>query len=229
MLKDGKISCILTSYNRPVWLDQAIQSVVDQTYDNWELLIMDDNSSDPQVDKTLDVYSTHKKIRIFKSHVHSLERMDVCRYAYLINEGFRAASGKYITYLTDDDYYLPKRFEIMTSKLESDYFIHIVYGWQQLQYGDDPPHSERVYTRVLDDAYDIVDHNSVMHDTELFREVGGWNISSEYWRGADGIFWRKLTNAGYKFYPVNKFTDVHRFHVGSVRHKLLEQGLTDLN
>lgn len=223
-----KVSCILTSYNQPIWLKQAITSVLTQTYQDFELYVLDDNSSDPEVKAVLDEFKFHPKVNVWVSDVRPENRMSVCRYAHLINEVLPYVNGEYVTYLTDDDYYFPKRFEVMVEKLQEP-GVSVVYGWQTLQYGDDVPHRYRVCKEVLVDAYDIVDHNSVMHTKQAGIDVGGWDENPIYWRGADGIFWRRLTAAGYKFYPVNQYTEAHRFHTESVRHKLLEQGLTDLN
>lgn len=226
-----KISCILTSYNQPKWLEQAVLSVLDQTYQDFELLLMDDNSPDSNVQKTLAKYDSHPKVQVFVSDVTPQERMLSCRYSHQINTALYYSQGQYITYLTDDDYYLPSRFELMVETMKNPN-IHVVFGHQLLQVADDEPYGlRRTPTEEIHDAYDIIDHNSVMHCRHIYEEVGDWTENPIHWRGADGQYWRKITGAGYSFHPMNPqaITEVHRFHSGSVRHKLLEQGITDLN
>jgi spore maturation protein CgeD len=228
-----KVSCILTSYNQPKWLDQAIRSVLGQTYQDFELFVMDDNSSDKRVLHILKKYLSHPKVYIYRSQVSPEDRMLTCRYSLLINNALRLSSGDYITYLTDDDWYYPYRFSMMVDKLESDQDIHVVFGYQELTVGDDKPHGIRPSpTSQINDAYDIIDHNSVMHCRHIYDEIGDWTESPIHWRGADGQYWTKITDAGYLFWPVSSEvipTEFHRFHSGSVRYKLLQKGMTDLN
>jgi len=226
----AKVSVILTSYNQPQWLNQAIQSVRDQSHEDWELWIMDDNSSNLDVKKIIDRHHYEdSRVNCYISNVQPQDRMLTARYATLINLAAAETTGDYLTFLTDDDFYLPTRLADMLSVFESTENIHAVYGWQNMQYGDDEPYDVRQPQGILDDGYDVLDHNSVMVDRESFFAVGGWDDNPIYWRGADGIFWRRLSSIGVKFHPCNSITDTHRFHTESVRHKLLEQGLEDLN
>lgn len=229
----SKVTCILTSYNQPIWLDQAIQSVLNQTYQDFELFLMDDNSSDIRVLHVLKKYLSHPKVYVYRSQVSPEDRMLTCRYSVLINHALRLSSGDYITYLTDDDWYYPYRFQLMIDKFESDRNAHVVFGYQELTVGDERPYGMRQSpTQPIDDAYDIIDHNSVMHCRHVYEDVGDWTEDKIHWRGADGQYWRKITNAGYLFWPVSSVnvpTEIHRFHSDSVRHKLLEKGITDLN
>jgi len=193
---------------------------------------MDDNSSESSTLRTLKTFLGHPKVYIYQSQVKPEERMQKCRYAHLINCALDLSQGDYITYLTDDDYFLPHRFEMMVQMLERPY-VDVVCGYQYLQYGDDAPYTVRPYPdgMYIDDPYDVVDHNSVMHTREVFKDVGYWTENPIHWRGADGQYWRKIRDAGYKFWKLdaNTPTEVHRFHTASVRNKLLDQGLTDLN
>src|SRR5687768_15604015 len=112
-----KVSVILTVYNKPQWLKQCIDSVFGQTYQDWELIIMEDNSPDPRVKDILERdYAWHEKVQVHYSNVSEEDRYKTARYATLINEAVREhATGKYITYLVDDDYYFPWRLETMVS------------------------------------------------------------------------------------------------------------------
>ena len=95
--KQPLFSIIIPTYNRAHLLSIAIQSVLDQTFDDWELIVVDDGSTDDT-----------KKV------VEKFEREGV-RYVYQENKelsaarntGIRAAFGSYICFLDDDDYYLP--------------------------------------------------------------------------------------------------------------------------
>lgn len=126
------------------------------------------------------------------------------------------ARGEYITYLCDDDYYLPERLGRMVAGIAGH---EVVYGSQRLEY-DGREIGVRPASEVLSDAFCRVDHSSVMHSRKVALEVGGWDEAREHWRWADGIFWRKLNLAGYKFYPIPEVLDVHRYHETSVTSRI---------
>ncbi len=213
------VSVLLTTYNRPQMLAEAVESVLAQTYTDWELLILDDNSEDPEQYRVLSRYWNEPKIRIYKDNVQPAERRDLVRYAVLANIGLRLAEGYFITYLCDDDLYLPHRLAAMTARLARG-DCQVVYGSQSLHYegdGADTPERGRLVQPedILEDAWWKVDHSSVMHTAEAAQAAGGWNEDPQYWKHADSVFWRRLNAAGYRFYPVCEYTDVRRFHSGS--------------
>lgn len=215
-----RVSVILTTLNRPEWLEFAIQSVLIQTYQDFELLILDDNSSDPGQLAVLERYIHNPRCVVARSRVTEADRSKRVRYAVLANVGLKMARGEYVTYLCDDDYYLPQRLEKMVARLDRGDECRAVYGSQSLMRDGEISGTRRAHI-ILADAYCIVDHSSVMHATEIGREVGGWDEDPKWWGVADGIFWRRLNRAGYRFYPIADILDVHRFHDGSVQSRLM--------
>lgn len=218
----SRVSVILTSYNRPEWLRNAIDSVFAQTYEDWELFILDDNSSDPKVFEVISEYLNDLRVHYFNSGVEESRRKETCRYATLINFGLYLSTGKYVTYLTDDDHYLPHRFERMVSTLES-VDTKVVYGFQWC-YNDGDVEGGYVRGQLgpLPRAACMVDHCSVMHTRDIAFEVGLWDVSPEVWGHGDAAFWDRLNDAGYDFYCIPEILDHHRFHAGSVQSKMSE-------
>lgn len=90
-------SIILPTYNRSVWLSKAINSVLSQSFHDWELIIIDDGSTD-NTEETVKAIKD-KRIRYFFQE--NIGRGGVR------NTGINEANGLYITFLDDDDYYLP--------------------------------------------------------------------------------------------------------------------------
>lgn len=208
-----RVSVLLTSYNKPQYLDQAVQSVLSQTWRDFELLILDDNSEGVDLDR----YRSHPLCRVWVSDVRPEERFERVRYAVLANVGLQMARGEYITYLCDDDYYLPQRLARMVERLDQG--CEVVYGSQRLIH-DDREIGVRAATEVLSDAFCRVDHSSVMHGRRVALEVGGWDEDKAHWRWADGIFWRKLNAAGHDFHPIPEVLDVHRYHDQSITSRI---------
>lgn len=213
---DPLVSVILTTYNRPQFIKQAIDSVLEQTYTNFELLVMDDDSDDQEQKDILMSYWNIPKVKIFKSSVVDGERKNVVRYAYMANIGLLLSSGDYITYLCDDDFYFPERLEKMVEYLENHEEAEVVYGKQvklkRTPSGRTKRIGERFQDMILDRAAYWVDHSSVMHSRKIYEELGGWDTNPEYWTCADAVYWKIINDAGYKFYPLEFDTDAHIFH-----------------
>ncbi len=91
-------SVIIPTYNRDGIIGRAIESVLAQTYQNWELIIVDDGSTD----NTREIVESYKDDRIRYFWKENEER-SIAR-----NYGIDKAKGAYISFLDDDDYYLPE-------------------------------------------------------------------------------------------------------------------------
>lgn len=96
------VSVILPTYNRASLLPRAIQSVLNQTYKNFELIIIDDHSND----------NTDKVVKEFKDNrVRYIRHKENKGAAAARNTGIRLAKGKYIAFQDSDDEWLPKKLE----------------------------------------------------------------------------------------------------------------------
>ena len=97
------ISIIMPSYNRAHLLGRAVKSALAQTFQDWELLIIDDDSSD----------NTEEVVRSFQdSRIRYIKHQQNQGPAASRNTGIRAASrSKYLAYLDDDDEWLPEKLE----------------------------------------------------------------------------------------------------------------------
>ena len=111
IVTDGKLlSIVIPSYNHELYIGEAIQSVIDQTYHNLELIIVDDGSKD----KSLEV------IRKFKdSRIRVIEQENQGAHN-AINRGLREAKGEYLAILNSDDVFEKGRFATMIAEMEKD-------------------------------------------------------------------------------------------------------------
>lgn len=97
------ISCIIPTYNRATVLKKAIESVLSQTYHNWELIIIDDQSTDNTWDIIQEYQKKVNQVRCFQNPDKGAN--------YARNLGIARARGNYIAFLDDDDISQPHRFE----------------------------------------------------------------------------------------------------------------------
>lgn len=122
--KQPLVSVVGTTRNRARLLPRSIESALNQTYNNIEIIIVDGESTD-NTKEVVDFYIS-KDNRV--KYLYRENRSG----AYCLNEGFRAAKGKYIAVLDDDDEFYPTKIEkqvkLMEEKGEK---VGIVYCWEQ--------------------------------------------------------------------------------------------------
>lgn len=99
---DGLVSVIMPSWNTGKFIAESIQSVIDQTYENWELIIVDDCSTD-NTDEVVAKF-TDKRIRYFKNEKNS-------GAALSRNRALREANGEWIAFLDSDDLWSSNKLE----------------------------------------------------------------------------------------------------------------------
>lgn len=109
-------SVIITTFNRAHTLRRSIESVINQDFIDFELIIIDDGSSD----NTKDVVAEYRDNRI-KYYYKENEERNIAR-----NKGIQLARGKYICFLDSDDYLLEKHLKIFHKKFSEDESIDIV-------------------------------------------------------------------------------------------------------
>lgn len=106
----NKVSVVIPTYNRADVLPRAIESVINQTYNDYEIIVVDDGSKD-KTQKIMESYESDK-IKYIK---HSTNRgQNSAR-----NTGILNSSGYYISYLDSDDVFFPEHISTVIEKIES--------------------------------------------------------------------------------------------------------------
>lgn len=121
------IHVILTSYNRPVFLQRAIDSLLKQTYQDWHCYLMDDNS-DKRTLKVLDNI-TDARFTV-KHHKTDESEREESRYAILINEILPKLTDGIVCYLTDNTEYYPDTFATVARFFDENPDKFMGYVWQ---------------------------------------------------------------------------------------------------
>ncbi|MUL38742.1 glycosyltransferase [Gloeocapsopsis dulcis] len=124
------VSAIVIFLNAEKFIQEAIESIFAQTYDHWELLLVDDGSSDSSTAIARCYATKHpEKVRYLEHDGHQNHGMSATR-----NLGIRNAKGKYIAFLDADDVWLPHKLEQQVAILESQPEAAMVYGSTQYWY-----------------------------------------------------------------------------------------------
>ena len=93
------VSCIITTFNRPNMVDKAIDSVLEQSYKNIEIIVVDDHSSESYAE-VITKYNTYSNVIFHRNEKNS--GLSASR-----NRGITLAKGAYVAFLDDDDIWLP--------------------------------------------------------------------------------------------------------------------------
>lgn len=115
------VSIIMPSYNTGAFIKKTIQSVLNQSYENWELIIVDDCSTD-NTDEVVLPFLNDQRIRYIKNEKNS-------GAAVSRNRALREAKGKWIAFLDSDDLWLPEKLEkqVLFMKKNGYYFSYTNY------------------------------------------------------------------------------------------------------
>lgn len=110
MDKSIKISVIVPCYNQAVFLDDCVNSLINQTYQNWECLLVNDGSTDNTEEKALDWEKKDSRIKYVKKQNGGLSSAR--------NRGIQNITGDFVQFLDCDDFLYKEKFEKSIQKIE---------------------------------------------------------------------------------------------------------------
>ncbi|CAN2039801.1 hypothetical protein GMMP15_1440013 [Candidatus Magnetomoraceae bacterium gMMP-15] len=208
------ISVIIPVYDRTWELKEAIESILNQTYQNFEIIIVTDGS--PQ--KTIDVlksYESHPKIRLFYYYDNTGNAVRGR------NKGIKEAKGEFIAFLDSDDISFPNRLAESIQYLKKNKADIVYGGWKALIDGSrkidglkngQEVMSPEVNLKLLKEAC-IPCQSTVMVRRSVLLYVGGLKSKMKY--REDHELWLRLAYFGYKFKTINKILVQLRLHKGN--------------
>jgi len=174
------VSVIVPNYNKSAFIAEAIGSVVRQTLPDFELIVVDDCSSDTSLDKARTLQSADPRIRILE---HSRRRGPGAAR----NTGIRAAKGRIVALLDSDDVYSPVWLELAVQRIDSEHQECVAYGdWWLMDSAGRNRGWKRGHTKAsgylfsnfllksLDINSLLVAPRSCFLDVDLYDESIGW-------------------------------------------------------
>jgi lipopolysaccharide biosynthesis glycosyltransferase len=192
-----EISVIMPVWNGAAYLKRSIDSVLAQSFSRWELLAVDDGSTDGSYDILHTFASTEPRIRVFRSSRN--EGASAAR-----NRALRAARGKAITYLDcDDEYYADYLHEVSTRLGQWDVLVFAYDILSPTPERDGKPHPAtwdpaRVRHHLMDEFLAIP--LGVAHQRRLLDQVGLFNENLH--TDEDSDLWRRFASFGALFFFV---------------------------
>ncbi len=158
------VSSIIIFLNGEQFIVDAIASIFAQTYDNWELLLVDDGSTDKSTEIAQQYAQKYpEKVRYLEHENHQNRGMSASR-----NLGIKHAKGNYIGFLDADDIWLPQKLEQQVAILNSYPEAAMVYGRTQIWYS----WNRNVKDSQIDHFYDLgVEPNTLVKPPSLLLKL----------------------------------------------------------
>lgn len=191
----SKISVLMGIYNCSATLPDAIDSILDQTYTDWELILCDDGSQD----ETYAVAEAYRKK--YPKQIILLKNDQNLGLNRTLNRCLEYATGEYIARMDGDDLSLPERFEKELAFLENhpEYAIvscPMIYFDENGDWGKGRCVSFPKPSRFLFGTPFC--HAPCMIRARVLREVGGYSVDPRTLRAEDYDLWFRLYAAGYR-------------------------------
>ncbi|MBQ4104913.1 MAG: glycosyltransferase [Clostridia bacterium] len=191
----GKISVIMAVFNCADTIHQSIESIISQTYDNWEFIICDDCSTD----NTLEIVREYEakypnKFKIIQNEKNS-------RLAFSLNHCLEYVNGEFVARMDGDDYVAPDRFEKQISFLMEHPDIHLVGS--AMQSFDNNKLGRIITYKPFPEKEDLrkgpcFAHASILTYAYTYKETGGYTVSARTMRTQDYDLWFRFYAKGFK-------------------------------
>lgn len=152
------VSIVMPVYNTEPFLAETIQSILDQTYEDWELILVDDFSTDRSLSIARDYAARDQRIRIFSSLQKGIIPALV--------QGQKHAKGEFITRMDSDDLMPKEKLSTMVAALQDKSLNNIAVG--KVKYFSDGKPLEGGYTKYQDWLNNLVDTSS--HFAHIYKE-----------------------------------------------------------
>lgn len=203
------ISVIIPTYNGARYIRQAIDSVLAQSYSDYEIIVVDDGSTDntaeilwPYGDRITYLYQSNQKLPTAR------------------NNGITASKGKYLAFLDSDDLFLPDKLEVQARYLDERPDVGLVAsGWQYID--DDgwilstsEPQEDRPITLETILFGGLAPVHAVLLRREWFGRVGGFDPQFAYCEDMD--LWYRLALAGCPMVWVEAIVCQYRIHTDNM-------------
>ena len=215
MTKKPLVSIIIPTYNRAEFLSKAIESALNQTYDNIEILVVDDGSTDNTKKVVQNLQKNNSNIRYFW-------QKNSGGAAKPKNKGIENTKGRYIAILDSDDEFLPTKIEKQLQtfkKSKSDKLMAVGTDAKEIYKEKNKirifhvPNYDNPLKELLKHDY-MGSGSAMMYKKELFHEIGMFdeNLKS----GQDAEMRLRIASSGYNFHFIHKPLFKYKIHKGNI-------------
>lgn len=202
------VSIVLPVYNGARFLRESIDSVLHQTYTNWELLILDDCSTDETSAISMEYTGIDSRIRYYRNEKN-------LRLPGNLNRGFSLSAGEYLTWTSDDNLFRPTALERMVDVLGSNASVDLVYASYQII--DEHGAPKQVFAADPNGQDHILGSNVVgacfMYTRKVYEQVGDYD--ADLFLVEDFDYWQRVMMK-FRAMPIAEVLYDYRWHDASL-------------
>jgi glycosyltransferase involved in cell wall biosynthesis len=198
MLENPLVSIIIPSYNRALLIEETLNSIITQTYTNWECMIVDDHSTDDTFLVASNMAKKDSRIKVFKRPKSKPKGPSSCR-----NYGFELSKGVFVNWFDSDDLMVNNKLELDLEKINSGSFDFTI---SQSQFFD---HSSNENLGFWNNR--LFSKNPI---NDFILKKIGWSTNAPLWRKTS------LLSSGLKFDERLITSDDYLYHIKALEHGL---------
>ena len=215
-MSNSLVSIITPVYNASRFLEKTAQSVFEQTYSDWEWILVDDCSTDDSWEILQELKNQDSRVRIYKNPIN-------LNAGKTRNFAIEQATGRFIAFLDSDDMWHKDKLEIQIKfMLDNDYhFTHTAFGYLDEQ-------GNRIKSTFQ--VNPIVNYKHLLKNSEIGcctaiydAEKIGKRYMSEHARRQDYVLWLSILRSGTNAYGIDKELAYYRLvknSLSSKKHKI---------
>lgn len=192
------VSVIIPTYNRQDLIMEAIESVLNQVYEDFELIVVDNFSSDQTLDRLHGIKDPRVKILIEQRRGASFAR----------NTGIKHAQGQFLAFLDSDDLWLPEKLAVQVCEIQSLPRGNIVFSQYSEFFNE-----QQAVRRTLSEGPLNLSVITMLIRTEDFRAIGSFNESLEV--GEFLEWYARAMNRGMNISKLDTILSLRRIHPGN--------------
>ena len=197
------VSVIMPAYNAARFIEQAVESVVAQTYTHWELLIVNDCSTDTTSQMIHQLMAKHSQIRFFDQKINQ-------GVAKTRNIAIDAAAADYIAFLDSDDIWLPNKLEKQLAFMEQHQASVCFSAYQRIDADNNDLNQVKIPAEI---SYkQLLKSNFIGNLTGIYNVNKLGKCRLEPVKHEDYVAWLKLVKQAGKAYGINEVLARYRVY-----------------
>ncbi len=214
----SKVSIIIPTYNRAHLLNETLDSIIKQTYKNWECIVVDDDSRDDTLNLLGEYNKRDSRILYYKRPFGMPKGANACR-----NYGFKMASGEYIIWFDSDDLMTKDHLQVKVKGLENGHLDFVISKTANFKDGNllQPYEYVKKPYGIKSSDFILLKIHWYTYDVLLKREVAekiSWNEKMKSWQDYN-YFCKMLLNTEKGEY-IDEVLTHRRLHDSSIQRTL---------
>lgn len=203
------VSIITPCYNAGTFIGDAIESVLSQTYQDWEMIIVDDCSTDNSAEIVQEYANKDHRIVFLRTEAPSGSP------AKPRNIAIENAKGRFIAFLDSDDVWLPTKLEEQVKLFEDERVAASFTNYEKMSEEGKRSH-RNVIARQEVEYQELLKGNIIANSTGMYDTQKVGKVYSPYVHHEDYVLWLSILKKGYKAQNTNQIHALYRLRKGSV-------------